>query len=121
MDSVQFLDAVRAKHSIPSDRKLARFLGVAQGRMSLYRTGTRKLDPDACLKVAKALELPPEHVFASVQAERAKHTEHRRVWERLAKMAKNAGAAAVVGLIAATSTPTSSGAAEVRASSVYYV
>jgi transcriptional regulator with XRE-family HTH domain len=119
MDSVQFLDAVRAKHGIPSDRKLARFLGVAQGRMSLYRTGTRKLDPDACLKVAKALELPPEHVFASVQAERAKRTEHRRVWERLAKIAKNAGAAAVVGFIASTSTPTTSNAAGADAESLY--
>jgi hypothetical protein len=58
MDSVQFLDAVRAKHDLPSDRKLAAFLNIPGGRVSLYRTGTRKLDPDACLKVAKAWGAP---------------------------------------------------------------
>lgn len=115
MDSVEFLDAVRARHKLTSDNKLAAFLQIPQGRVSLYRTGARKLDPDACLKVAKALDLPPEHVFAAVQAERAKRTEHRRVWERLAKLAKHAGAAAVVGFIASTSTPTSSHATELNA------
>jgi transcriptional regulator with XRE-family HTH domain len=99
MDSVQFLDAVRARHGIPSDNKLAQFLGMTQGRVATYRTGRRKLDQDACVKIAKALELPPEHVFAAVQAERAKRTEHRRIWERLAKLAKTAHVLAVVGLV----------------------
>lgn len=90
MDSVDFLDAVRARHNIPSDNKLAQFLGMTQGRVATYRTGRRKLDQDACVRIAKALELPPEHVFASIQAERAKRSEHRRIWERLARIAKNA-------------------------------
>src|SRR5262245_59542613 len=101
MDSVQFLDAVRERHGLPSDRKLAEFLGVDQPRVVAYRKGRRKLDPDACLAVAKALELPAEHVFAAIQAERAKRTEHRRVWERLAKLAKNAHVLAVVGVVGA--------------------
>jgi DNA-binding transcriptional regulator YdaS (Cro superfamily) len=121
MDSVQFLDAVRARHRIPSDNKLAQFLGLPQPRVTSYRTGRRKLDPDACLAVAKALELPPEHVFASVAAERAKRTEHRRVWERLAKIAKNAGAAVVVGFVATTATPPSARAQSNGADSVYSV
>ncbi len=121
MDSVEFLDAVRARHNLPSDNKLAQFLGMPQGRVAEYRTGRRKLDQDACLKVAKALELPAEHVFASVQAERAKRTEHRKVWERLARIAKHAGAAVVVGLIASTAPPTITHAKELSASSVYSV
>ena len=100
---------MRKRHGLDSDRKLAKFLGINQGRVSLYRTGARKLDPEACLKVAKALELPPEHVFAAVQAERAKRTEHRRIWERLAKLAKNAhvlGAVVFVAAIGAPAAPT---------------
>ena len=122
MNSVQFIDAVRARHGLTSDNKVAAFLGIPRPRISLYRTGTRKLDPDACLKVAKALDLPAEHVFASVQAERAKRTEHRRVWERLAKIAKHGGAAAVVGLAVFASPQTNMRAAEPGcAKSVYSV
>lgn len=119
MDSVEFLAAVRARHNIPSTRKLAAFLGIEQPRVTAVQRRRRRLDPDMCIAVAKALELPPEHVFAAVQAERAKRTEHRRIWERLARMAKHAGAAAVVGLIASTSTPTNSHAAGADAGSLY--
>jgi plasmid maintenance system antidote protein VapI len=101
MDSIAFLDAVRQRHQLPSDNKLAQFLHIPQGRITSYRTGRRKLDPDACIKVAKALELPPEHVLASIAAERAKRTEHRRIWERLAKIAKQAHVLAVVGFVGA--------------------
>ncbi len=109
MRSVEFLDAVRARHGLTSDRKLAAFLELEQPRVASYRTGRRTLDPEACVAVARALELPPEHVFASVQAERAKRTDHRRIWERLAKIAKHAGAAVVLAY-AATSAPPASGA-----------
>jgi transcriptional regulator with XRE-family HTH domain len=85
---VQFLDAVRKRHGLPSDRKLAAHLGIDQPRVVAYRKRRRTLDPDACIAVAAALKLPPEYVLASVQAERAKRTEHRKLWERLAKVAR---------------------------------
>jgi transcriptional regulator with XRE-family HTH domain len=115
MTTVAFLDAVRVKHGLDSDNKLARLLRVDRTRISAYRNGRRTLDPEACVAVAAALELPPEHVFAAVQAERAKRTDHRKIWERLARLAKHAGAAAVVGLIVSTSAPTSSRATEAAA------
>lgn len=105
MTSVEFLDAVRARHSIPSDVQLAKFLKIDHSRVSLYRTGRRRLDPNACIKVAAALDLPAEHVFAAVQAERAKRTEHRRIWERLAKLARHAGAAVVLAYAATSPQP----------------
>lgn len=120
MNSVQFLDAVRAKHGLDSDNKLARALQIDRARISAYRNGRRKLDPDACVAVAKALGLPPEHVFATVAAERAKRSEHRRIWESLAKYAKNMHVLCAVGLVAVASTPTSSRATDASATSVYY-
>lgn len=119
MDSVQFLDAVRERHNIPSDNKLAQFLNLPQGRVASYRTGRRKLDQDACIRVAEALELPPEHVFAAIQAERAKRTEHRRVWERLAKLAKTAHVLAVVGVVGAGAIAPSPSHAGADAQSLY--
>lgn len=115
MNSVEFLDAVRVKLGLDSDNKLARELGIERARVSAYRCGRRKLDPDAAMAVAKALELPPEHVFAAVAAERAKRTEHRAIWERLASIARNAHVLAFVGFAALSSTPAPSPAAEVAA------
>jgi len=104
MHTVAFLDAVRAKHGLDSDNKLARLLHVDRTRISAYRNGRRTLDPEACVAVAAALELPPEHVFAAVQAERAKRSDHRRIWERLARLAKQAHVLAVVGFVGAGAT-----------------
>lgn len=122
MKSIEFLDAVRDRHGLTSDRKLAALLGIEQPRVSAVRNGRRRLDPEMAVAVAKALELPPEHVFAAVAAERAKRTEHRRIWERLAKLAKTAHVLeimAVVGMAAAVAHGPA-GAAE-SAASVYYV
>lgn len=121
MNSVQFLDAVRTKHGLDSDRKLAKFLGIDRSRMPNYRAGRRKLDPDAALAVAKALELPPEHVFAAVAAERAKRTEHRRIWERLAKLAKTAHVLAIVGALGVSVVqPRPAAAVSLNAQDIHY-
>lgn len=95
MNSVDFLDAVRERHGLPSDRKLGQFLDINGGRISLYRTGKRKLDPVACEKVANALGVDAGYVMAAVQAERAKRSTEREVWLRLAQLAKKSQAAAL--------------------------
>jgi transcriptional regulator with XRE-family HTH domain len=121
VNSVQFLDEVRTKLGLDSDNKLARELGIERARISAYRTGRRKLDPDAAVAVAKALGLPPEHVFAAVAAERAKRTEHRKIWERLAKYAKNLHVLAVVGVIGAGAiTPRPAGGTSLNAGNIHY-
>ncbi len=96
MDSVEFLDAVRERHSIPSDNKLAALLDINRGHISQYRTRRRKLDPKACHKVARALDVSPDYVMAEIQAERARRAEDRAVWKRLARLAKKAQAAALL-------------------------
>ncbi len=95
MDSVEFLDAVRARHGIPSDNKLATFLGIVRPRISMYRTRKRKLAPADCFKVARALEEPIDYVMAEIQAEKAQRVEDRAVWKRLSHLAKK-GSAVVI-------------------------
>lgn len=106
MNSIEFLDAVREKHGIQSDRKLAVFLKVDRTRIPAYRRGRRTLDPDACIAVAKALEVPPGYVMASVMAERAKSTEHRRIWEKAARFLLDRKALLLAAVLATQSIPT---------------
>ena len=88
MNSIEFLDAVKKRHNIPSDNKLAQFLGVPQPQVANVRTGFRKVDGRMALAIAKALDEPPEYVLAEIQVERAKRPELRRVWKRMAALAK---------------------------------
>ena len=88
MNSIQFLDEVKRQHQIPSDNKLAQFLGFPQGQVAKVRTGSRKIDGKMALAIAKALDEPPEYVIAEIQVERATQPDLRRVWKSLARMAK---------------------------------
>lgn len=99
MNSIEFLDAVRETHGLDSDNKLADLLEINRGKLSAYRTGTRKLAPVDCRKIAKALDVPSAYVLAEIQAERAKEPEDRADWKMLAGLAKK-GKAAVVGAVA---------------------
>ena len=99
MNSAQFLDAVKAKHALRSDYQAGKFLGIKQGRISMYRTGRRQFDDATCLLFAKALDLGPLHVIAEIQAERAKEPELERVWKALARMTKKATVAALTIII----------------------
>ena len=97
MDSNKLLDAVCKKHHIDSNRALARFLEIDRTRVTAYRAGRRKLDTDACIAVAKALDMPVGYVLAVVQAERAKRTAHRREWQKVARTMRVAAGALVLG------------------------
>lgn len=100
MNSADFLDALKHKNEWPTDYRLGKELGIAQARISMYRTGKRQFDEAACRKVAKSLDVPAGYVLASVQAERAKCTEDRAEWEWLAHLAKKSKAAAALVLVA---------------------
>jgi len=98
MNSLEFLDAVRERHGLTSYNKLAKFLGSSSGHISQYVTGKRKLDPKMCHKVADALGLEVGFVLACIQVERAKRTEDRDAWQRVADLVKVASVASVLAL-----------------------
>lgn len=89
MDTNRLLDAVCRRHGLTSNRSLARFLEIDRTRITAYRAGRRTLDADACIAVAKALDEPAGYVLATVQAERAKRTTHRREWMKAAKQLRH--------------------------------
>ena len=97
--TVQLMDAVKARHEMPSDYRLAKVLGVSFSRVSNWRRGHHGFSDEVAIKVAELLEEPPELVLLEVLAERAKRTEVRAVLEAAAR--RLAAAVVVLGLAGA--------------------
>ena len=100
MNSAQFLDKVKARHALTSDYQVAKYLGLSPNRISMYRRGKREFDELTCMKVAHALDEHALYVMASIQGERAKDSEVKRVWLECAKIGKKAKAFVLSILIA---------------------
>lgn len=85
MQSVnELLDAVKVRHGISSDYKLARFLGLTDGAIRNYRHLRSMPDELACVKIAQALDMDGDVLAAQVQAQRARDDETRAFWHRIA-------------------------------------
>lgn len=84
--TVDFLDAVKARHGLASDYQLSKFFGCTRGAISNYRMGKSHLDEAAAMKVARALDLAPGYVLAAVAAERTKSEEVKRAWLKAARI-----------------------------------
>lgn len=95
MKTVEFLDAVKARHKLATDYKLAKFLGWNPARIAQYRISPRELDDEGCVQIATALGLPPPYVMACVAAARAKDAAIKKHWLAAARLLKT-GTAAVI-------------------------
>jgi hypothetical protein len=80
MNTIEYLDAVKAAKGLTSDYQLAKLLGFPLSSVSSYRTGRRFFDDDAALTVALALQINPLEVIAAANAERAKTPEQKARW-----------------------------------------
>lgn len=105
----QLLDAVKARHKIGSDYKLAQFLGMTDSAIRNYRHKRSMPDEVACVKIAQALDLDGDVLAAQIQAQRARDEETKAFWRRLAARLES-GAVHVAVLVAIalagfTSTP----------------
>ncbi len=110
MNTIEFLDAAKARLGITSDYALGKKLGWGQTRLSQYRTRNREMDDDGCLQIAAVLELPPEYVMACVAAARAKSAEAKSAWQKAADLLKTGTAAVILGaaLLLSQNAPTTS-------------
>ncbi len=90
MKTIEYLDAVRDRHGLTSDNKLAALLEIDRPVVSSYRTGRRTLTQSDAAKVAESLEIDPTVVVADIQLERSKRPEEAAVWERAVEILKQA-------------------------------
>lgn len=85
--AADYLDAIRARHQLNSDRKAAAMLGVSSPSVVRFRKGEDSFSDATAAKVADLLDCDPEEVMIAAHAERAKDDRTRALWARLAKKA----------------------------------
>ncbi len=103
--TLELLDAVKVRHSLPSDYKLAKVMGVTHSCISNYRSGRSTLDDSMVLKVADLLESDPAMILATVHAERAKRPEEKAVWQSIMERLGGAAACALLGVALSAPAP----------------
>jgi len=79
-NTLEYLAACKKRLGIESDYALAKALGITQQAVSSYRSGNSKINDEVALTVADILGVPPIHVIAAANAERAKTPEQKARW-----------------------------------------
>jgi transcriptional regulator with XRE-family HTH domain len=85
MNTIEFLDRLRARRGLTSDYQVAKALGVSHTRVSNWRTGRNTFDDGVALLIAAELAMLPGYVLACMKAERAKRPHVREAWLDVAK------------------------------------
>lgn len=80
MNTLEYLDAVKAKLGIESDYALAQRLGITRSSVSVFTRGKGIFGDDVALTVAQILDLNPLVVIAQANAERSNNPEMRDRW-----------------------------------------
>lgn len=99
----ELLDGVKSRRSIPSDYKLAAYLGVVPGAVKHWRHGRSLPDARVAARIAAELEMDPDVLVAELEAQRAQTAETRELWHRIATRLQGGTVHGVVlaGLVAA--------------------
>lgn len=110
--AAQYLDAIRDRHGLNSDRKAALALGLSQTAIARFRSGAETFSDETAVKVAELLELEAAEVMIAAHAQRSRDPRTRALWEDLAKKAGYAaGIALLAGSMAAVPAPARAAAA----------
>lgn len=110
MNTLELLDAVKARYDLPSDYAAAKLLPVGKSAISKWRAKGLTMDDTTGLVVAKLLDLDPAQVFAWLHAERSKSHQEKRVWDAMARRLGQALVLClVVGLAGVDSQPAAAG------------
>jgi plasmid maintenance system antidote protein VapI len=80
LNTLEYLNAVKAKLGIESDYALAQHLGITRSAVSVFTRGKGIFGDDVALAVAEILGVHPFTVIAQANAERAKTPEQRARW-----------------------------------------
>lgn len=107
-NTADFLDALRVKLDLPSDGRLADYLGMHRQHVSRYRTLGGTFDDEMSMRVADILETDPAFVVACMHHQRAKREDEKKLWQRIATtMTGIAAALAVFAILPTAQLPAS--------------
>lgn len=100
--TIDFLEEVKALHSLTSDYQLAKFLGVTRSCVSKLQSGRDYLGEETAIKVSKALKIDAGYVIACSHVERAKNEEIRATWRSVVEKLGSVAATVIIGIAAYT-------------------
>ena len=106
------LDKAKVIHSLPSDYKLALIMGVNLTSLANYRNGKTLPDARVIRQICNLTGDDPAVLVAEIEAERAKTSDARELWQQVAERLRLVPAAALAAssLIAGNAGATSAGA-----------
>jgi len=96
--TLQFLEAVKARHGLPSDYALAKKLGLSPQAISMQKKRSGTMDDSTALRVAELLEIDAGIVLAAVHRERAKTESEKAAWKAIIEKLGGIAAALLIGL-----------------------
>ncbi|QVX38327.1 Cro/Cl family transcriptional regulator [Ralstonia solanacearum] len=97
MKSSKYLDALIQKQGLKNDRALAAYLDVGTNTISQWRTGTRSMDHEMCLKLALALEMEnPLPIIMAADMDRAERAGQHSLWEVFSMRMAHSGLVAIL-------------------------
>ncbi len=102
MKSVKYLDRVLQEKGFKNDFTLSKHLGWSSGAISMYRTGKRVMDDEACLAVALELNINPMEIVGAACMDRAEKTGQKSLWEVFMSRTAQATAASVLASLTVT-------------------
>ena len=83
MKQIEYIDQVKKKCAISSDRKLALKIKLHHTTISQIRQGVRNISQKAMLNIAILLEISPEKAFLDLMIDKTKDEKERKVWENI--------------------------------------
>jgi transcriptional regulator with XRE-family HTH domain len=83
--TVQYLDAIRAKHHVSSDAELARLLNVTKQTVSRYRLLPISMDDEIAMRAARLLNIRPATILLDMHAERQRNPLIKAAWQEAAE------------------------------------
>lgn len=85
MNTLEYIDAVKAHLGKDSDYAVAKALNIRCSTISGYRARGGQMDDDVAAKVAELLGMHPGLVMLDMHRERAKTPAERSIWEEIFK------------------------------------
>jgi predicted transcriptional regulator len=122
-NTIDVLEALKAKTGAPSDYALHKILGVTRQAISTYRTNTSTFSDEMCLKVASILEVDPCLILAIAYAERTGNQEVKAAWKTVLERLSGMAAMLLIATGVNLATPSNGAASELvssGASDIHY-
>lgn len=83
--AAEFIDALRRRHSLPSDYAAAKLLKSTPAAVSKYRHGRDTFSDETACRVAELLAIDAGYVLACMSAQRSRTEGARSAWMHLAR------------------------------------